>query len=38
MKTKLTTAILTLTASLAFGHGDIELGPNKGRILEFSND
>lgn len=38
MKTKLTTAILTLTASLAFGHGDIELGPNKGRILEFSSD
>lgn len=38
MKTKLTTAILTLTASLTFGHGDIELGPNKGRILEFSND
>jgi hypothetical protein len=38
MKTKLTTAILTLTASLAFGHGDIKLGPNKGRILEFSSD
>jgi hypothetical protein len=38
MKAKLITFILTLTASLAFGHGDIELGPNKGRILEFSND
>jgi hypothetical protein len=36
MKTKLTAVILALTASYAFGHGDIELGPNKGRILEFS--
>jgi hypothetical protein len=36
MKTKLTTILLAITSSLAFGHGDIELGPNKGRILEFS--
>ena len=38
MKTKLTTIILALTATLAFGHEGIELGPNKGRILEFSTD
>jgi hypothetical protein len=38
MKTKLTTIILALTAGFAFGHGDIELGPNKGRILEFSTN
>lgn len=38
MKTKLTTIILALTAGLAFGHGGIELGPNKGRILEFSTN
>jgi hypothetical protein len=38
MKTKLTTLALMLTASFAFGHGDIELGPNKGRILEFSTN
>ncbi len=36
MKTKLTPLILALTAGFAFGHGDLELGPNKGRILEFS--
>ena len=36
MKTKLTAILLALTAGIAFGHGDIELGPNKGRILEFS--
>ena len=35
--------ILTLLSSLAltiaaFAHGDIELGPNGGRILEFSKD
>ncbi len=38
MKTKLTTLLLALTASFACGHGDIELGPNKGRILEFSTN
>ncbi len=38
MKIQLTTAILALTASFAFGHGKIELGPNKGRILEFSTN
>ena len=38
MKTKLTTIILALTASFAFGHEGIELGPNKGRILEFSTN
>jgi len=36
MKIQLITTILVLTASFAFGHGEIELGPNKGRILEFS--
>jgi hypothetical protein len=38
MKTKLTAIVLALTASFAFGHGEIELGPNKGRILEFSTN
>ena len=38
MKTKLTALLLALTAGFAFGHGDIELGPNKGRILEFSTN
>jgi hypothetical protein len=38
MKTKLTTLLLALTASFAFGHGEAELGPNKGRIVEFSTN
>ena len=38
MKTKLTTLILALTAGFALAHEGIELGPNKGRILEFSAD
>lgn len=38
MKTKLTTLFLTLTAAFAFGHGGVELGPNGGRILEFSKN
>lgn len=38
MKKILTSLTLALTASFAFGHGDIELGPNKGRILEFSKN
>lgn len=29
---------LALTASLAFGHGGVELGPNGGRILELSKN
>ncbi len=38
MKTKLTAIIIALTTGFAFGHGAIELGPNKGRILEFSTN
>jgi hypothetical protein len=38
MKNKLTVLFLALTAGFAFGHGDVELGPNKGRILEFSTN
>ena len=38
MKKTLTTILLTLTTGFAFGHGEIELGPNKGRIIEFSSD
>lgn len=38
MKTKLTTILLALTAGFALAHEGIELGPNKGRILEFSTD
>ena len=38
MKTKLTTLIIALTAGFALAHEGIELGPNKGRILEFSAD
>lgn len=38
MKTKLMTLALALVASVAFGHGGVELGPNGGRILEFSKD
>jgi hypothetical protein len=38
MKTKLTTLALALIASVAFGHGGVELGPNGGRILEFSKN
>ncbi len=38
MTNKLTTILLALTATFAFGHEGIELGPNKGRILEFSTD
>ena len=36
MKTKL--LLLSLVASLTFAHEGVELGPNKGRILEFSKD
>ena len=40
MKTKLAALALTfmLTASFAFGHGGVELGPQGGRILEFSKN
>lgn len=38
MKTKLTAILLALTATFALAHEGVELGPNKGRILEFSTD
>ena len=38
MKTKLTAILIALTTSFALAHEGIELGPNKGRILEFSTD
>jgi hypothetical protein len=38
MKKTLTTLLLALTTAFALGHGGVELGPNKGRILEFSKD
>jgi hypothetical protein len=37
MKTKLI-LLITLITSLAFGHEGVELGPNGGRILEFSDN
>lgn len=37
MKTKLI-LLVTLLTSLAFAHEGVELGPNGGRILEFSNN
>ena len=39
MKTRLLTFLSTLALSVAaFGHGGIELGPNGGRLLEFSKN
>lgn len=38
MKTKLMTLALALVAGVAFGHGGVDLGPNGGRILEFSKN
>ncbi len=38
MKMKLTALLLALSTAFAFGHGGVELGPNKGRILEFSKN
>lgn len=41
MKTKLlalTSLFLVATTSLLLAHGGVELGPNKGRILEFSKN
>ncbi|HCN79219.1 MAG TPA: hypothetical protein DIT13_18805, partial [Verrucomicrobiales bacterium] len=37
MKTKLS-LLVTLITSLAFSHEGVELGPNGGRIVEFSNN
>ena len=38
MKAKLITIVLTFAARFALAHGDIEIGPNGGRILEFSKN
>lgn len=38
MKTKLSTLILTFITTIAVGHGGVEIGPNGGRILEFSKN
>lgn len=38
MKSKLLTLLFVLTASVAFGHGGVEIGPNGGRILELSKN
>lgn len=38
MKKKLAAILLALSAAFAFGHGGVELGPNKGRLLEFSKN
>lgn len=38
MKAKLTALLLTLTTSFAIAHEDVELGPHKGRIVEFSTN
>jgi hypothetical protein len=39
MKTKFITSLfLAATTSLLLAHGGVELGPNKGRILEFSKN
>src|SRR6187401_2107595 len=38
MKTKLATLVLSLVASVALAHSGVELGPNGGRILEFSKN
>ncbi len=38
MKSKLTLLFLALTAGFALAHGGVELGPNGGRILEFSKN
>lgn len=39
MKTKLVTFLSSLALSVAaFGHGEIEIGPSGGRILEFSKN
>lgn len=38
MNTTLAALLLAVTATVAFGHADIEIGPEGGRILEFSKD
>ncbi len=38
MKTKISTLILTLITAVALAHEGVELGPNGGRILEFSKN
>lgn len=38
MKTRLTTLILALITAAALAHEGVELGPNGGRILEFSKN
>ncbi len=38
MKTKLAAFLLALSTALSFGHGGVELGPNGGRLLEFSKN
>jgi len=38
MKKTLISTLLALTAGFALGHEGIELGPNKGRIIELSSD
>jgi hypothetical protein len=38
MKKTLTGLLLAATASFALAHEGIELGPNKGRVLEFSKN
>lgn len=38
MKTKLTLLFLALTTSFALAHGGVELGPDGGRLLEFSKN
>ncbi len=38
MKTRLAAILLSLSTLFSFGHGGVELGPNKGRILEFSKN
>lgn len=38
MKTNIATLILTFITAVALGHGDVELGPDGGRILEFSKN
>jgi hypothetical protein len=38
MKKALMTLLFAALSGLAFAHGPVELGPNKGRILEFSKN
>ncbi len=38
MKSKLSTLALCLAATFVLAHGEVELGPNGGRILEFSKN